>query len=86
MLTFTLSSGGVINGATPAGAVLLPASGFTGYVIAQARFQYCHGFAFISKAGAGFQADNLAMGYVANVLDEGSSLLRTGLPGEHDGQ
>jgi hypothetical protein len=86
MLTFTLSSGGVINGATPGGAVLLPASGFTGYVIAQARFQYCHGFAFISKAGAGFQADNLAMGYVANVLDEGSSLFRTGLPGEHDGQ
>ena len=46
-----------------------PATGFTGYIIAQAGFQYCHGFAFISKQGAGFQADNMAMGYLAIVLD-----------------
>jgi len=86
MLTFTLSSGGVINGATPAGAVLLPATGFTGYVIAQAGFQFCHGFAFISKQGAGFQADNLAMGYVANVLDQPGVGVRTFSTGESDGQ
>ncbi len=85
MLTFTLSSGGVINGATPAGSVLLPATGFTGYVIAQAGFQFCHGFAFISKQGAGFESDNLAMGYVANVLDN-PGLLRTFSTGESDGQ
>jgi hypothetical protein len=85
MLTYLLSSGGVINGATPAGAVLLPATGFTGYVIAQAGFQYCHGFAFISKQGAGFQADNMAMGYVANVLDT-PGLVRTFSTGESDGQ
>jgi hypothetical protein len=85
MLTYLLSSGGVINGATPAGAVLLPATGFTGYVIAQAGFQFCHGFAFISKQGAGFQADNMAMGYVANVLDTPGAL-RTFTIGESDGQ
>ena len=84
-LTMTLSSGGVINGATPAGPVLLPASGFTGYMIAQARFQYCHGFAFISKAGAGFQADNMAMGYLALVLDAPGLPRTSSNPGENDG-
>jgi hypothetical protein len=82
MLTMTLSSGGVINGQTPSGAVLLPAPGFTGYVIAQTGFQYCHGFAFISKQGAGFQADNMAMGYLALVLDVGG-LPRTSSIGEN---
>jgi hypothetical protein len=59
MLTYILSSGGYIapdvgNAGSP---VLLGATGvtggaFQGYIIAQARFQYCHGFAFISKQGA----------------------------------
>jgi hypothetical protein len=83
VLTYTLFNGGAINGATPSGSVLLPATGFTGYVIAQARFQYCHGFAFISKQGAGFEADNLAMGYLAIVLDAGG-LARTSSIGEND--
>jgi hypothetical protein len=84
VLTYTLFNGGAINGQTPAGSVLLPATGFTGYIIAQARFQYCHGFAFISKQGAGFQADNLAMGYLAIVLDT-PGLPRTSSTGENDG-
>jgi hypothetical protein len=62
---------------------LLPAPGFTGYVIVQTGFQYCHGFAFISKQGAGFQADNMAMGYLALVLDVGG-LPRTSSIGEND--
>jgi hypothetical protein len=37
---------------------------FQGYVIAQCRFQYAHGFAFISDLGA----RNLAMGYLALVI------------------
>jgi hypothetical protein len=81
-LTYVLSSGGVINGQTPAGPVLLGAPGFTGYMIAQTGFQYCHGFAFISKQGAGFQADNLAMGYLAIVLDV-DGLVRTFSVGEN---
>ena len=83
MLTYTLAFGGVIAGATPAGPVLLPAPGFQGYIIAQTGFQYCHGFAFISKQGAGFQADNLAMGYLAIVLDT-PGLPRTSSIGEND--
>jgi hypothetical protein len=83
VLTYTLFNGGVINGATPAGQVLLPATGFTGYIIAQARFQYCHGFAFISKQGAGFQADNAFMGYLALVLDK-PGIARTASTGEND--
>jgi len=70
VLTYTLFNGGFITGATPAGPVLAPAPGFTGYIIAQARFQYCHGFAFISKQNAGLSDPaNLAMGYLAIVLD-----------------
>jgi hypothetical protein len=81
-LLYVLSSGGVINGATPAGPVLLGAPGFTGYMIAQTGFQYCHGFAYISKQGAGFQNDNTAMGYLALVLDVGG-LPRTFSTGEN---
>jgi hypothetical protein len=40
---------------------------FTGYVIASANFQYCHGFAFISDLGA----QKLAEGYLAIVLNPG---------------
>jgi hypothetical protein len=60
-LLYLLSSGGSIGGTS----VLASAPGFTGYMIAQSGFQYCHGFAFISKQGAGFQSDNMAMGYLA---------------------
>jgi hypothetical protein len=63
----------------------LPASGFTGYMIAQTGFQYCHGFAFISKQGAGFQADNMAMGYLAIVLDSPGIARTSSNPGENDG-
>jgi hypothetical protein len=41
--------------------------GFTGYVIAVANFQWCHGFAFISDLGA----QRLAEGYLAIQLDLG---------------
>jgi len=82
LLTYVLSSGGVIAGG-PTNPVLLPAAGFTGYMIAQAGFQYCHGFAFISKQGAGFQSDNMAMGYLALVLDT-PGLPRTFSIGEND--
>ncbi len=56
-LVFTLSSGG--NYGIPA------TPGFEGYIIARANFQYCHGFAFISDAGA----QKLAEGYLAIQLD-----------------
>ncbi len=77
-LVFTLSSGG--NYGIPA------TPGFEGYIVARANFQYCHGFAFISDAGA----QKLAEGYLAIQLDIpyvvlGSGLNRTGVPGENEG-
>ena len=86
MLTYVLSGGGYIAPNAPGTLgpqVLLGAPAFQGYIIAQAGFQYCHGFAFISKQGAGFQADNLAMGYLAIELDK-PGLPRTFSVGEND--
>jgi len=71
-LVFTLSSGG--NYGIPA------TPGFEGYIVARANFQYCHGFAFISDAGA----QKLAEGYLAIQLDL-PGLNRTGVPGENEG-
>ena len=60
-LIFTLSNGGNFG---------IPATpGFEGYIIAQANFQYCHGFAFISDVGA----QKLAEGYLAISLDAPAS-------------
>jgi len=72
-LIFTLSNGG--NYGIPA------TPGFEGYIIAQANFQYCHAFAFISDVGA----QKLAEGYLAIQLDVAGGLERTGVPGENQG-
>ncbi len=71
-LIFTLSNGG--NFGVPA------TPGFEGYIIAQADFQYCHGFAFISDVGA----QKLAEGYLAISLDL-PGLNRTLNVGENEG-
>jgi hypothetical protein len=71
-LIFTLSNGGNY------GIVSTP--GFEGYIIAQANFQYCHGFAFISDVGA----QKLAEGYLAIQLDA-TGLTRTHNTGENKG-
>jgi hypothetical protein len=55
-------------------------AGFQGYIIAQANFQWCHGFAFISDTAA----TNLAEGYLAIQLDM-VTLDRTGAIGENKG-
>jgi hypothetical protein len=71
-LIFTLSNGGGFG---------IPATpGFEGYIIAQANFQYCHGFAFISDVGA----QKLAEGYLAIQLDA-PVLTRTHNSGENKG-
>lgn len=56
-LIFTLFSGNTAQGvaATP---------NFTGYMIAQCKFQFAHGFAFVSDLGS----RNLAMGYLALIV------------------
>jgi len=60
-LTFTLSGGGGYGiAATP---------GFQGYIIAQAQFQWCHAFAYISAQGALPTSNGASMGYLALVMD-----------------
>jgi len=51
------------------------APGFQGYMFAQCNFQWAHGFAFISDLGA----RNLAMGYLALVVNNGA-LVRANAP------
>ncbi|MEO7649882.1 MAG: hypothetical protein ABIZ80_05400 [Bryobacteraceae bacterium] len=45
---------------------LASAPGFQGYMIAVCRFQYAHGFAFVTKVGA----TDLAMGYLALIIPD----------------
>jgi hypothetical protein len=63
-------------------------AGFQGYIIAQAQFQYCHGFAFIGAQGGGATASGVSEGYLAIVLDNpftGGELPRTLQAAENDG-
>jgi len=73
VLTYVLSNGGgAINssaGSTANGLSGVP--GLVGYVIAQAGFQYCHAFAFISALGAGPTGNGISEGYLGIVLDNG---------------
>jgi hypothetical protein len=54
----------VTAGTTWVNTVMNLAPNFQGYMIAQCRFQFAHGFAFISDIGA----RNLAMGYLALII------------------
>jgi hypothetical protein len=56
------------------------APGFTGYMFALCNFQMAHGFAFVSDIGA----RNLAMGYLALVVNNGNNPnpRNTTIPGE----
>jgi hypothetical protein len=56
----------VAAGTTWVNTVMNLAPNFQGYMIAQCRFQYAHGFAFISDIGA----RNLAMGYLALIIPD----------------
>jgi hypothetical protein len=69
-IVWTLSSGGNL------GATATP--GFQGYVISQCQFRFAHGFAFVSDVGA----RNVAMGYLALVMDPGTSPRDTKTTGE----
>jgi hypothetical protein len=63
-------------------------AGFTGYMIAQSQFQYCHGFAFIGGLGGGptnLAQNGLSEGYLALVLDA-ATFIRGSAQGESLGQ
>jgi hypothetical protein len=68
VLTYVLSSGGGSIG-NNANGLDNRANGFSGYLIAQAGFQWCHGFAFISSLGAGPTSPGVSEGYLGIILD-----------------
>jgi hypothetical protein len=82
VLTYTLYNGSTAWGLDNRGA------GFTGYLIVQSQFQYCHAFAFIGGLGGGPAASSgngLSEGYLALVLDAGT-FIRGAPQGESLGQ
>jgi hypothetical protein len=70
VLTYTLYNGSAQWGLDNRGA------GFTGYMIAQTQFQYCHAFAFIGGLGGGpavnSSTNGLSEGYLGLILDAGT--------------
>ncbi len=80
VLLYTLSQGNTAFGLDNRGA------NFTGYLITQAQFQYCHGFAFISALGAGPTNAGISEGYLALVLDAWGLPVRGTILGESLGQ
>ncbi len=67
------NTGTIAAGATFAQTVSTMAPGFQGYMWAVCNFQFAHGFAFISDVGA----RNLAMGYLAVVINDPGTGART---------
>jgi len=63
-----VNTGNIATGTVYATLASTAAAGFNGYMIAVCNFQLAHGFAFISDLGA----RNLAMGYLALVLPDGT--------------
>ena len=80
VLTYDMFSGGGAIGTGPNG-LDNRASSFQGYIIAQAQFQYCHAFAFLSSLGN--PNGGVSEGYLGIVLDT-PGLARTFQPGEND--
>lgn len=76
VLTYDVFSGGGAIGSSTNG-LNASAAGFQGYVIAQAQFQYCHGYAFVSALGIGPTGQGVSEGYLGLILDHGSELPRT---------
>lgn len=75
-LVWTLSSGGNISGGPTITGLATP--GFQGYIIAQCRFRFAHGFAFVSDQGA----RTIAMGYIPLVMDASGANRDTKTTGE----
>jgi len=80
LLTYVLSTGNSAQGLDNRGA------GFQGYIIAQAQFQYCHAYAFITSQGALPTSAGVSEGYLGIVLDTGANgiLPRTLQAAEND--
>lgn len=80
ILTYVLSTSGGSIGSGPNGLAPDYAAGFEGYIIAQAQFQYCHGYAFVGAQGGGPLDPGVSEGYLALVLDNSGINNGNGLP------
>jgi hypothetical protein len=80
--TAAFTTPNVATGTVYANLASTLAPGFDGYMIAVCNFQYAHGFAFISDVGA----RNLAMGYLALVMNGAGSLNTRGSTAENFNQ
>jgi len=67
--TPAVTTGSIAAGTVYTTLASTSASGFQGYMFALCNFQFAHGFAFISDLGA----RNLAMGYLALVINNNSN-------------
>jgi hypothetical protein len=76
--TAAFTTPNIANGTVYANLASTLAPSFSGYIIAVCNFQFAHGFAFVSDVGA----RNLAMGYLALVMNNGGSISR-GATGEN---
>jgi hypothetical protein len=74
--TTPTSSQMIASGTIQAWGTSVAAPGFSGYVIAVCNFQYAHGFAFVSDLGA----RNLAMGYLADIINGSIGVSRAKAP------
>jgi len=73
--TPNVNTGNIASGTVYVTLASTSAPGFTGYMMALCNFQAAHGFAFISDIGA----RNLAMGYLALVVNNGT-VVRSNAP------
>ena len=72
ILTYVLSSSGGAIGNGSNGLAPNWAAGFQGYIIAQAQFQYCHAYAFITAQSGGPLSQAISEGYLGLILDNSS--------------
>jgi hypothetical protein len=79
--TPNVNSGNIATGTVYTTLASTSAPGFSGYMFALCNFQYAHGFAFISDIGA----RNLAMGYLALVINSTDVARPNAPPGEARG-
>jgi hypothetical protein len=77
VLTYVVSTSGGAIGSGPNGLAANWAAGFQGYIIAQAQFQYCHAYAFITAAGAGPLSTSISEGYLGLLLDNAGFVSNT---------
>jgi len=80
-----LSPGAQTGTSAPVAQQIPAMTNFSGYIIAQSRFQYCHGIAYLTCAGCGATNPGASESYLGLIMDVPGAY-RTGNTGENLGQ